>query len=59
MLPIAPNFVSVRLHDDDKQNYVKIADAAERAEGTRLSTADVYRLAMKALAEKHNVKGVR
>lgn len=59
MQTIAPNFVSVRLDEDDKQNFVKIADACERVVGIRLSTADLYRLAMKALAEKHNVKGVR
>lgn len=55
---ISPNFVSVRLQDDDKQNYAKIHEAAERAVGMRLATADVYRLAMRALAEKHNVKGI-
>jgi len=59
MSPMAPNFVSVRLTEEDKQNFVKVADAAERAVGIRLSTADVYRLGIKALAEKHNVKGVK
>lgn len=56
---IAPNFVSVRLQDDDRQNYAKIHEATERAVGKRLSTADIYRHAMRALAEKHNVKGIR
>lgn len=56
---IPPNFVSVRLQDDDKQNYAKIHEAAEKVVGLRLATADVYRLAMQALAEKYNVKGVR
>lgn len=56
MQAIAPNFVSVRLHEDDKLNYSKIHEAAERSVGMRLNTADVFRLAMKALAEKHNVK---
>lgn len=59
MLPIAPNFVSVRLDEDDKQNFVKVAEAAERAAGQRLSTAEIYRAAIKALGEKHNVRGVR
>lgn len=53
---IAPNFVSVRLQDDDKQLYSKLHEAAERKVGERLSTAQVYRLAMQALAEKYKVR---
>jgi hypothetical protein len=58
-LIIPPNFVTVRLQDDDKQNYVKVLEATEKGVGTRLTTADLYRLGIKALAEKYNVKGVR
>jgi hypothetical protein len=54
-----PNFMSVRLTDEDKQNYVKIHLAAEQALRQRLSTADLYRLAMQALAEKHGVRGIK
>jgi hypothetical protein len=56
---IAPNFISVRLQDIDKENYAKIHEATERAVGMRLKTSDVFRLALRALAEKHNVKGVK
>jgi hypothetical protein len=56
---VAPNFISVRMLDEDKHNYCKIHEATERAVGTRLKTSDVFRLALKALAEKHNVKGVK
>lgn len=57
MQATAPNFVSVRLTDEDKAAYVKAHAAAERAIGMRLTTADVYRLAMQALTEKHKIKG--
>ena len=56
MQVIPPNFLSVRLTEDDKRNYSKIHEAAEKSVGIRLSAAQVYRLAMSALAEKHNVK---
>ena len=56
---IPPNFVSVRLDEDDKQNYSKVHEATEKAVGIRLNTADIYRFAIVALAEKHGVKGVR
>lgn len=56
---IPPNFISVRLDEQDRQNYAKVHENVERAIGMRLKTADIYRLAMAALAEKHNIKGVR
>lgn len=56
---IAPNFVSVRLDEQDKQNFAKVAEHAQRIIGIPLSTADVYRLAIKALAEKNGTTGVR
>jgi hypothetical protein len=56
---VAPNFVSVRLDAQDKENIVKVQEATERALGMRISTAQLYRAAIKALAEKHNVKGVK
>jgi hypothetical protein len=58
-LIIPPNFVSIRLQEDDKLNLVKVQEATERALGRRISTAELYREAIIALAEKHNVKGVR
>jgi predicted ATP-grasp superfamily ATP-dependent carboligase len=59
MQVIPPNFVSVRLDEQDKQNYAKVVEATEKAIGVRINTADLYRHAIAALAEKHNVKGVR
>lgn len=56
---VPPNFVSVRLLDADKENYIKIADHMQRTIGLPLAQSDVYRLAMKALAEKHNIKGMQ
>lgn len=56
MQPTAPMILNVRLSDADKQNFVKVAAAAERAAGVRMSNADVYRNAIQALAEKLNVK---
>lgn len=53
---IAPNFVSVRLLDADKDNYAKVAEHMQQAIGIPLSVADLYRLAMRALAEKHNIR---
>lgn len=59
MMKTAPNFVSVRLQDDDKQNYAKVQEHLEKSIGIALSMGDLYRLGMKALAEKHNIKGIR
>jgi hypothetical protein len=59
MTIVPPNFVSVRLLDADKDNYAKVHEAAERAAGKRLATADVYRLAVLALAEKYKVGGMQ
>lgn len=59
MQKIAPNFISVRLQDEDKQNYAKVQEGMEKTIGLSLSMGDLYRLALKALAEKHNIKGVR
>lgn len=56
---IPPNFVSVRLLDADKENYIKVAQHMQRTVGIPLSTADIYRLAVKALAEKHNIRGMQ
>jgi hypothetical protein len=53
---VAPNFLSVRMTDDDKNNYSKVAEHMERKTGLRLSQGDVFRLAMQAYAEKHNIK---
>lgn len=59
MLKIPPNFVSVRLQDADKQNYAKVQEHMEKQIGIALGMGDLFRLAMKALAEKHGIKGVR
>jgi len=56
---ITPNFISVRLLDDDKDNFALILAHEEKRTGITLSVSDLYRLAIKALAEKHNIKGVR
>lgn len=56
---IPPNFVSVRLHEDDKQNYAKIQEHMQKLIGMSLSQSDLYRLGIKALAEKHGIKGIR
>lgn len=59
MPKIPPNFVSVRLTEDDKQNYQKVQEHLEKNIGIALSMGDLYRLGVKALAEKHTIKGVR
>lgn len=53
---IAPNFISVRLQEDDKQLYAKVHEALERKIGIRQNSADVYRHAMKQLADALKVK---
>jgi hypothetical protein len=58
-LIIPPNFLSVRLTDDDKVAFTKVMQAAEKSIGISLSAADFYRLAVNALAEKMNVKTTR
>lgn len=59
MKKIAPNFVSVRLDEADKQNYAAVWEHMEKSIGIPLSMSAMYRLMLKALAEKHGVKGVR
>ena len=56
---IAPNFMSVRMDEQDKQNFVKVATALANVVGAEVNTATVYRAAIKALAEKFDVKGVK
>lgn len=56
---LAPNFMSVRMDEQDKQNFVKVAAALADVVGTEVSTATVYRAAIKALAEKFDVRGVK
>lgn len=53
---MAPNFISVRLLDDDKDLFVAVLEAAEQEVGLRLSTTDIYRLAIKALAYKYGIE---
>jgi hypothetical protein len=56
MIVTAPNFVSVRLDEDDKRTFAKVAEAAQKNTGVELTTAQIYRLAMRALAEQLDVK---
>jgi hypothetical protein len=53
---MAPNFLSVRLNDDDKRNFTAVQDHIKRKVGAALPAADLYRLAMLALAEKYGLK---
>ncbi len=55
-LSIPPNFVSVRLTDADKREFKTVQDHIFKVVGVELPMADVYRLGMKALIEKHNLK---
>jgi hypothetical protein len=59
MNTIAPNFVNVRLDEQDKQNFVAIVEHLQRKSGVNISTASIYRAAIRALAQQHNIKGVR
>jgi predicted AAA+ superfamily ATPase len=59
MNTIAPNFVNVRLDEQDKQNFVTIVEHLQRKAGIDVSTAALYRAAIRALAQQHNIKGVR
>lgn len=56
MSVVAPNFLSVRMTDEDRTNYQKLAEHMRRVTGLQLSQGDVYRLAVRAYAEKHNIK---
>lgn len=56
MLIVAPNFLSVRMTDQDKTNYSKIVEHMRKATGLDLSQGDVYRLAMRAYAQANNIK---
>lgn len=56
---IAPNFVSVRLDEQDRQNFAKVSEGLSKAIGTEVNTATLYRAAIKALAEKFEIKGVK
>lgn len=58
MLIVAPNFLSVRMTDEDKQNYSKIAEHMRKQTGLSLSMGDVYRLAMRAYAQQNNIKTI-
>jgi hypothetical protein len=59
MQVIPPNFVNVRLQEDDRQLYAKVHEAAEKQTGQRLNMADLYRLAIGNLAKQLNVKGAK
>jgi hypothetical protein len=59
MNAIAPNFVNVRLDEQDKQNFVAIVEHLQRKSGIDVSVASIYRAAIRALAQQQNIKGVR
>jgi hypothetical protein len=56
---IPPNFLSVRLTDADKANYAKVQEHVARKVGMQLPAADIYRLAIVALAEQYGLKGMQ
>jgi hypothetical protein len=55
----APAVVSVRLTDADQALYAKVCERIASKSAVTPTTSQLYRLAMQALAEKHNVKVTR
>lgn len=50
-----PNFLSVRLTPDDKRQYETVQAHFAKLVGRAIPAADMYRVAMQALIEKHNM----
>lgn len=53
--PVASH-MTMRLTPDDQIRYMVIKNALESKLGTRLSTAALFRMGLRALAAVHNIK---